>query len=163
VYDLCDGKFEISSRKELPMPNIASALKEEIARVARKEIRKENDGFQKATAQFRTEISTLKRRVAELEKMIARLNRGAGLEKRAKADPDQAPPIRFSAKGLVSLRQRLGLTAAELGALLAVSPQTIYNWEAEKSRPRQKQMVAFAEVRGLGKKEVAARLEAMAG
>ncbi|NTV76375.1 MAG: helix-turn-helix domain-containing protein, partial [Holophaga sp.] len=67
------------------------------------------------------------------------------------------------AKGLVSLRQRFGLTAADMGALLGVSAQTIYNWEAEKSTPRQKQLEAYAAVRGLGKKQVSARLAAMAG
>lgn len=145
------------------MPNIASALKEEIARVARKEIRKETEGLKKASAQFRAEISTLKRRIADLEKVAVRLSRTAGIEKKTKADPDQAPRVRFSAKGLASLRQRFGLTAADMGALLGVSSQTIYNWEAEKSSPRQKQLEAYATVRGLGKKQVAARLEALAG
>jgi len=145
------------------MPNLASALKDEIARVARKEIRKETEGLKKASAQFRAEISSLKRRVVDLEKAAARLNKTVGTGKRTLADPDQAPRVRFSAKGLASLRVRFGLSAADMGALLGVSAQTVYNWEAEKTRPRQKQLEAFAAVRGLGKKQVAARLEAMAG
>ena len=40
----------------------------------------------------------------------------------------------------------------------SVSAQTIYNWEAEKSRPRQTQLVAIASVRRLGKKQVKALL-----
>jgi len=145
------------------MPNIASALKDEITRVSRKEIRKETEGLQKASAKFRAEISTLKKRIAELEKVVTRLNKGTEMEKRAKAGPDQVPRVRFSAKGLVALRQRLGLTAAGMGALLGVSAQTIYNWEAEKAHPRQKQLESYADVRGLGKKQVKAKLQAIEG
>jgi len=145
------------------MPNIASALKDEITRVARKEIRKETEGLRKSSGLFRAEIFTLKRRISDLERLVARSGKVAGVEKKAKVDPEQASRVRFTAKGLVSLRQRFGLTAAEMGALLGVSAQTIYNWEAEKSSPRQKQLEAYAAVRGLGKKQVAARLEALAG
>ena len=44
------------------MPNIASVLKTEIARVARKEVRSEIGSLKKATATYRTEIAALKRR-----------------------------------------------------------------------------------------------------
>ena len=145
------------------MSNIASTLKEEISRVARKEIRKETEGFKKASAQFRVEISTLKRRIADLEKVVTRISKGTGVDKKDKADPDQAPRVRFSAKGLAALRQRLGLTAADMGALLGVSGQTIYNWEGDKSSPRQKQLEAYAAVRGMGKKQVKAKLQELEG
>ena len=71
--------------------------------------------------------------------------------------------VRFSAKGLASQRQRLGLSAAEMGLLLDVSAQTIYNWEAGKSRPRQQQLAAIAALRGLGKRQVKVRLTELAG
>jgi DNA-binding XRE family transcriptional regulator len=51
----------------------------------------------------------------------------------------------------------------DMGTLLRVSAQTIYNWEAEKSRPRQEQLAAIAALRGLGKREAAAKLEELAG
>ena len=142
------------------MPNFASALKEEIARLARKEIRTEIEGLRKASAQARAEIVTLKRRVAELEKATARLARGAGPGTRAAAAPAK---VRFSAKMLANLRRRLGLTAADLGALLRVSAQTVYNWEAEKSRPRPAQLEAFAALRGAGRRQIKARLQELAG
>jgi hypothetical protein len=40
------------------VPNIASVLKEEIARVARKEVRSETENLKKASAQYRSEIAT---------------------------------------------------------------------------------------------------------
>jgi DNA-binding transcriptional regulator YiaG len=43
--------------------------------------------------------------------------------------------------------------------LVGVSAQTIYNWEAEKSRPRASQLTAIVAVRGLGKRQAKARLQ----
>jgi DNA-binding transcriptional regulator YiaG len=51
----------------------------------------------------------------------------------------------------------------DMGTLLGVSAQTIYNWEGEKSRPRQQQMVAFASLRGIGKRQATAKLAELAG
>ncbi len=49
------------------MPNIATVLKAEIARVARKELRSQTDSLKKSLASHRTEIAALKKRVRELE------------------------------------------------------------------------------------------------
>lgn len=142
------------------MPNIASVLKEEIARVARKEVRSETETFKKTSAQYRSDIAALKRRVAELEKQVARVGKSKPV---APAAPDRADPIRYSAKGLSAQRQRLGLSGPEMAAVLGVSTQTIYNWEAGKSRPRQQQMAAIGAIRAMGKREAQAKIEELAG
>ena len=67
------------------------------------------------------------------------------------------------AKGFRSLRTRLGLSAAELATLLDVSPQSVYNWEHQKSVPRASQVASIAALRTMGKKEARLRLEAAAG
>ena len=43
------------------MPNIASILKDEILRLARKEVRIEIEGLKNASAKYRSDISDLKR------------------------------------------------------------------------------------------------------
>jgi DNA-binding transcriptional regulator YiaG len=144
------------------MSNVAFALKEEIVRLARKEIRAETEGLKKGSAQFRSEVSALKKRVASLEKTVSRLSKSAAKGQKAKVVPNEETRVRFRAKGLIALRRRLGLSATEMGTLLGVSAQTIYNWEAEKSRPRQPQLVAFASMRGIGKRQAAAQLAALA-
>ncbi|MCJ0762274.1 helix-turn-helix transcriptional regulator [Variovorax sp. CYS-02] len=145
------------------MSNVAAALKEEIARVARKEVRSETQKLKKASVQHRTDIAALKRRVQALEQQVARLRKAA--EKRTAAATTEQPAsvIRFSAKGLATQRQRLGLSAAEMGALLGVSGQSVYKWEDGKTRPRASQMPAIASLRGLGKRAAAARLSELAG
>ncbi len=142
------------------MPNIASVLKEEIARVARKEGRAETQQLKKSSAHFRSDIAALKRRIAALEQLVARLGKAAG-KKPATASPDELTgSFRFSASGLLAQRKRLGLSAAEAGRLLGVSDQSVYKWENGKTRPRASQFSAIAELRSLSKKQAAARLTA---
>jgi DNA-binding transcriptional regulator YiaG len=138
------------------LSNIAIALRAEITRLARKVARSETAKLKKASAQYRSDIAGLKRRLAAAEKQLSGrfANRSTAPEP---ADADSR--IRFSARSLVAQRKRLGLSAADMGALLGVSAQTVYSWEAEKSRPRQAQMAAIGAVRQLGKREAAARLE----
>lgn len=140
------------------MPNIASVLKEEIARVARKEVRSDTQPLKKSSASHRSDIAALKRRIAALEQMVKRLGKQAG----AKIAPAEAEPLaggfRFSASGLMAQRKRLGLSAAEAGKLLGVSDQSVYKWENGKTRPRASQFAAIAALRGLSKKQAAARL-----
>jgi DNA-binding transcriptional regulator YiaG len=45
-----------------------------------------------------------------------------------------------------------------MGTLLGVAAQTVYNWEAGKSRPRQQQLAAIAAVRKTGKRQLKALL-----
>ena len=141
------------------MPNIASVLKEEIARVARKELRGGIKILKKASVQYRSDIAALKRRIASLEQQITRLGK---VRASAPTLPTQTPPVRFSAKSLIAQRKRLGLSAAEMGVLVTVSAQTIYNWEAGKSRPRVRQLSAIGAVRGMGKKDALAKLKELA-
>ncbi len=141
------------------MPNIGTVLREEITRLSRKETRSQVEPARKAVAQQRKDIAELKRRVAQLERQVALLSRKAlGALPAAKAEA-VAKGFRFSAARLQAMRARMELSANDLGKLLGVSTQSIYNWEAEKARPRQDQLAKLAAVRGLGKREVAARLE----
>jgi DNA-binding transcriptional regulator YiaG len=143
------------------MPDIASVLKSEILRLARKEVRNELENLKKASAQYRSESAQLKRRVDQLEKQQARVSKKIPKKPETSENEESTTRVRFSAKRLASQRQKLGLSAADMGLLLGVSGQSIYHWETEKSRPRQAQLVAIAMVRKLGKREAKRRLEEM--
>ncbi len=140
------------------MPNIASVMKDEIVRLAKKEVRKEAEGLKKSSAQYRSDIAALKRQVAALEKQVARLGKNGPKKATVEVEGEASTKFRFSAKRIAAQRQKLGLSAGDMGALIGVSAQTIYNWEAEKSRPRQSQLAAIAAVRKLGKKAIQAQL-----
>jgi DNA-binding XRE family transcriptional regulator len=144
-----------------PMPNIASILKSEIARVARKEVRGETLGLKKAVGAYRAEIAALKRRTLALEQELRRLAR-AGAKAAPVAAKDASPQkLRFSAKGLASQRRRLALSADDCGLLVGASGQSIYNWEQGKAHPLARHLPAIAALRTLGKREAAARLASL--
>lgn len=146
----------------MDMPNIASVLKAEITRLARKEVRAATDSLKKAAVSHRSEIAALKRRADQLERELKRTRReGGGARAEARPGVDAAPgtPMRFSAKGLAAQRRRLGLSASEVGLLLGASGQSVYNWEAGAARPRAKHMPAIAAMRKLGRRQATAILE----
>src|SRR5450432_1580715 len=143
------------------MPNIGTILKQEISRLCRREVRKEIEATRKASASYRRDIAALKRQVTSLERQ------SASLAKRAISAGDRGPPslpdrpVRFVAKGLRSLRKRLGLSAPQLAQLLGVSEQSVYNWETKKATPRKEQFAAIISMRDMGKREANRRLVAL--
>ena len=146
------------------MPNIGTAIREEITRLSRRESRSQVETTKKATVQHRHEIATLKRQFAQLERQVAVLSRKVlSAPTTTASGPASGKKVRFVAKGLRSQRERLGLSQPDFGKLLGVSAQTIYNWEHEEARPRDGQMAKIAAVRGIGKREAAERLKRLAG
>ncbi len=144
------------------MPNIASVLKEEIVRLARKEGRGQTEKLKQESARHRKEIVALKRQVAALERQVQRLGKAAGRAAAPKEEEDAGPHLRFSASGFAAKRKRLGLSAAEAAALLGVSAQSVYKWEHGGARPRASQLAAIAALRKMGKREAQTKLEALA-
>jgi DNA-binding transcriptional regulator YiaG len=140
------------------MPNLGSVLKAEITRLARKEVRAEVETLRKASGVYRRDIAELKRQIAQLERRLKLASKPA---KAAPLSEEEPQRVRFSAKGLQTLRSRLGLSAADFGKLAGVSGQSIYHWEQGKAAPRKAQLPKLASLRVLGKKEAKARVDAL--
>jgi DNA-binding transcriptional regulator YiaG len=137
------------------MTSFSNLLKSEITRLARKEVRALVEPLRKSNSTYRRDIAALKRQVTLLQRQIGTVGRTSKRETEPSA---KTRPTRFMAKGLRTLRTRLGLSAGDFATLAGVSAQSIYNWETGKSVPRQSQKLAVAELRTLGKKEAKARL-----
>jgi DNA-binding transcriptional regulator YiaG len=146
------------------MTTLAIALKEEIRRLARKEIKAQTGRTSKAVAQYRREIAQLKRQQRDQEKKLAALaaQTRKGDSAPAAAEIDLDGGTRFSSRSVRAQRRRTGLSAADYAQLVGVSPLTIYNWEHNKSRPRQGQFKSLVALRGLGKREALTKLEELA-
>jgi DNA-binding transcriptional regulator YiaG len=142
------------------MPNIAAVLKAEIARVSRKQSKTEREALKRASTQYRADIAALKRRVAQLERMVTKLAKGAG-RARASVPSESSEPEgghRWRPDGFKKLRAKLELSASDMGRLLGCSGQSVYKWEDGKARPRAKSLPAIAAVRKMGKREAMAKL-----
>ena len=148
------------------MSTIAIALKSEISRIARKEMRAETEALKKTSASQRRELAAVKKHLLELERQVKKGARQAKTARAAK--PDQAAElsgqkIRFSASRFAAQRKKLGFSAADFAKLLGVSSPSVYSWESGKARPRQAQLEAIAAARKIGKKEAVALLEQLGG
>ena len=158
------------------MANLASALKEEIGRLARKEVRQQTAGTAKTVAQCERDIAALKGRIDNLQRELSSLrtqdtsgqivSKKAATKKQsvkaATGSGKQSARARFSAKGLKTSRERLGLSADNYGKLIGVSGLSIYNWEQGKAHPRESSIAALMTIKGIGKREAARRLKALA-
>jgi DNA-binding transcriptional regulator YiaG len=137
------------------MSTFATVLKDEVLRLARREARAQIEPVRKASASYRHQIAELKRAVANLERQIKSLSRA---RKETAVPAAEQGSTRFVAKGLRTLRARLGLSAENLGALAGVSGQSIRNWEIKRGSPGKGHRAALIDLRAIGKREAQARL-----
>ncbi|OWT58241.1 helix-turn-helix domain-containing protein [Candidimonas nitroreducens] len=139
------------------MANIASLLKTEITRIARKEVRAELESLKKANSHHRALIAELRREIAALQKQL----RQVGRERIAVVNETKAlnRKYRFSATRLAAHRAKFGLSAADYGKLAGVSGNTIYLWERGKSRPKPEQVQQLGMLKSLSRKAALAQLE----
>ncbi|MBL8277822.1 MAG: hypothetical protein JNL93_14060 [Pelomonas sp.] len=141
------------------MPNLANTLKQEIARIARKELRGELAGLRKAVTAHRTDLARMKRENVALEQEVRRLRREVSRLQPSPTEPASQPDSRFrySAERLSATRAKLDLSAADFGLLVGASGLSIYKWE-RGTKPREKFMPALAAAMRMGKKEASAQL-----
>jgi DNA-binding transcriptional regulator YiaG len=145
------------------MANYTQAFREEVMRLARKEVKSQTDALKRASSQYRRDVASLKREVSELSRKVAFLERQ---ESKRVSQPEEAQDpeqVRFSPRWLHSHREKLGLSAADYGKLIGVTGQSIYMWERGQTKPRKSQLAKLAGIRGIGKREALKRLELLEG
>ncbi len=142
------------------MPNLQSVLRQEIQRLARREVRSELAATKKAVAQHRREIAELKRINTALERTVSYLQ--SRETKRLKTGPSNAEPpegTRFSTRSMKAQRKRSGLSQEDYASLVGVSSSTIYNWESGSTKPSGKHLATLVSLRGIGMREAKKHLE----
>jgi DNA-binding transcriptional regulator YiaG len=136
------------------MPNIASALKEEISRSPVKRSDAKCRPSRSPPQRTALTIAPLKRRVLELERHLRRAGAGRAVGSTAAANEDSGcAGHSLQREEHASQRRRLGLSAAECGLLIGASAQSIYNWEEGKARPRAQHLPAIYALRNLGRRQ----------
>ncbi len=141
------------------MPNLQTVLKQEIRRLARKEIRSELEATKKSVSRHRREIAELKRRNTALERTVSYLQ--SRETKRLKAGPSKAEPppgTRFSIRSLKAQRRKSGLSQGDYASLVGVSQMAIYRWESGRAKPGGKHLATLVSLRGIDKREAQKRL-----
>jgi len=106
-------------------------LKAEIARIARREVKKAVAPLHEALRKQRQQVLALKRAMQAREVQV----RGAAPAGPAVTDED-VKKARFSGRLIQKLRARLGLSRKEFGQLAGVSPFSVVGWEHDDFRPK---------------------------
>jgi DNA-binding XRE family transcriptional regulator len=150
-----------SENRRSIVPNIALVLKEEIRRLARKELK-----F--TTAVFHKELVRVKKIARDLRRQLTTLAKNQTKSVRTAAAPskDAGPGLpwvrksRMTGKTIRELRARLNLTQAELAKLLNVSALAVYQWEHSEGtlNLRKKSREALLTARTLGQREARRRI-----
>ena len=141
------------------MPNVAQVLKEEISRLARKEIRAACDPLRKQVQSLKRTVRSQQDTIATLEKSLSKMvdmtapDSGTSLYAPTEKQ-EQGSRVRVSPASIRRHRHRLKLSQADLGRLLNVSTNTIVRWEQGSSRPRAQHRVALVRLRDLGIRRV---------
>ncbi|MBK6867179.1 MAG: helix-turn-helix transcriptional regulator [Burkholderiales bacterium] len=144
------------------MTTLINALKSEITRLARKEIKTDLLSLRKSVTAQRSEIAALKREIKALQSQVKSNQKTLKTVQPASPAEDETPRrvLRFSAERFAAQRAKLGLSQAQMAQLVGASTVSIYKWETGKVRPRAAQLERIAAIRKLGKREAMARLAA---
>jgi DNA-binding transcriptional regulator YiaG len=150
------------------MSTLASTLKNEIARIARKELRDDLIAMRKAVAESRHEIAALKRglrdtqfmlreevrRSAQALRQLSQARPGASASNTAPETVRRGRRAVFDADRFKTQRERLGLTQKEMAAYLGTSSLSVWKWESGQVKPRANFLPAIFALRTRGKREV---------
>lgn len=144
------------------MPNIASVLKEEIRRLARKEAKAMVAPLKKALAAERKAVSALRKQVAANAKVAGKAARKVAT-RAVPVDPAVKGRAAALAEGwrkdtVRATRKALGLTQAQFAELVGVSQITVSFWETGRSTPRMAQQQSVLAARELGRDKALAKL-----
>lgn len=143
------------------MPNLASVLKSEIRRLARREAHILNAELRQIVKRERAKATGLRKQVVALEQSLKRLGRAKPAGASAQAPADDSPRLRWRKDTISVLRRRHDLSQQALAKLLGVGLNTVWSWEKGRSTPRRGQLVAIAALRSASKPELMERLSAV--
>ncbi len=136
------------------MPNIGLLLKQEIARLAKKEAK----GLVKPASEhftgMRKLVSQMKKKIAALEKKVAALEKSFAPKGIKIPAPESVDKLRLGPSNIAKLRAKLGLSRGEMAKLIKVSQNSVFLWEKGEAKPRAAAKAKIIALRDLGKRDV---------
>ena len=147
------------------MSSLAQTIKDEIRRISRREIglslsnfRRDHIAMKKRLAEQKSRISVVEKKNKELSKKIAAFSLSQRVEAGSTIESEQ---IAVYARGIKSLRRRLGLSQNHLATWVGMNRISIAHWEKKSGKItiRKPEVIKkLTELKGMKKREVAALL-----
>ena len=142
------------------MGTIDEAVRSAVVRTVQRELRSTLGPVSK-------EVRDLQKSVAQLEQAVASLKHSARQAPAAVGGPlpkievtdEEVRRARMSPELIKKLRARLGITQAELAALVGVTGPAVAQWEGGSSEPRGENRAIIVGLRQLGRRDVQVLLE----
>ncbi len=146
------------------MPNVMKVLKDEITRLAKKQVRMVGGPIKKDIASFRRAMAALRRDVASLQREVKAYT--VEFKRKAVVEPaavEEGKRMWVFGKGIRALRKKLGLSQEYFAKLIDVSVQSVALWERKGGRLalRKTTLAKIAAVRSIGAREAKRRLADM--
>lgn len=145
------------------MANFVKQFQDEVKRLARKETKSAVTQLNKDKAELRKSIAQLKRRIDALERQNKKITKVIPVESTEPAAVEQSEleRSRITSRTVITLRNKLKLTQADLARLVDVSGQSVYQWERKGGplRLRTATRQAILELKKIGIREARKRLE----
>ena len=148
------------------MPSIATLLREEISKIARKEVQDQVRELKQTVREQRDAIARLEKQVGSAKAKAATkpaaakpaAAKPAAKVRKPAGDTDRRKQLRIAPNTIKKHRKRLKLSQAELGKILNVSTNTVLRWEAGTSKPRSKHLPGLDQLRTISKRELKKQL-----
>ena len=145
------------------MAKIEMAIKDAIARGARKHIRSVATPLRRDVRRLRQAVRELRAQVGALREVAARWTEShAGRGWQPAVSEDEARAARLSPGLIRKLRLRLALSQAAVARLVGVSPAAVVQWEQGRATPAGKNRAALVGLRRLGRRQAKRLLAAAA-
>ena len=143
------------------MSKLMIVMKDEIQRIARKEIKAAIGGLKKDRVALKRAAAELKRRVTAQGEIVDALVEVVERQSRQVVLPEaRQDKARVTARGVRALRRKFKLSQADFGRLVGVNGISIMKWEHQSGplQLRSKSRQAFLAIRNIGVKEANLRI-----
>lgn len=146
------------------MPKIENAIRDAIARGARKQLRQVVTPLRREVRRLRQALRQLRADVSGVRDVAAHWQRATRARPwRPEVSEQESKAARLSPRLIQKLRARLGLSQARLSRLVGVSAAAVVQWERGRSAPSGENRKALVALRKLGRRDVKRALAALSG
>ncbi len=135
------------------MPKIESAIKAEIVRLAKREMRSAFLPMKREVRQIRIRLSGLSKAITSLNRLAKDIDLKRSKPK-LEASPEEVISSRITPARIRGLRKKLGISQKQMGILTGASIGAVLSWERGKFKPRGDKKTALVALRKMGKRQV---------
>ena len=142
------------------MPNFVKPLRDEIARLAKKEVAQSLGQIKKALSALKAENKFLKKELAAIKKtaQVLKKNVPQGNEPES-CSADELRSARFTPAIIIRLRKKFGLSRLKMAQLLGINNKSISRWEEGIGEPKTNSRTKLISLRKMTKRDVKKQLQ----